>query len=186
MLVNRKNFVPKTHCLHGHPRTPDNQRNGSCKICAALQAKAAIRRRRIENPARFLHTQLKHRAKARGQVFTIKITDLLPLPERCPALGIPINYGNLKTNRDNWPSVDRVDSTKGYVPGNVAVISYRANRIKNNASTKELYSVAAWMEGSVWPHIKTAEQKQVADYVTKFLTPPPDSRTLETSVECLS
>jgi hypothetical protein len=105
-------------------------------------------------------------------MFTIKITDLLPLPERCPALGILINYGNLKTNRDNWPSADRVDSTKGYVPGNVAIISYRANRIKNNASTKELYSVAAWTEGSVWPHIKTAEQKQVADYVIKSLTPP--------------
>jgi len=154
MSLIKKHVDLKTHCLRGHLRTPENLRRGSCKICATFRDKENIRRRRKENPARFLHTQLKHRAKVRGQLFTIKITDLLPLPEYCPVLGIPINYGHLKLGRDHRPSIDRRDNSKGYVPGNVAVMSWRANRTKNDASLDELRSVVSWLEGSTWPHIK--------------------------------
>lgn len=36
------------------------------------------------------------------------------------------------------PSLDRIDSSKGYVKGNVRVISARANMLKNNATVEEL------------------------------------------------
>src|SRR5271167_2252285 len=129
MLVQRKKLGSKTHCLHGHLRTPENLYRGGCKACIHLQ----------------------NRAKKRGWDFTIKITDLLPPPSHCPALGIALDYGVTGIHRDESPSVDRRDSSKGYIPGNVQIISYRANRIKSNASTKELYDVAAWSAGSVWP-----------------------------------
>jgi len=45
----------------------------------------------------------------------------------------------------NWPSLDRWDSTKGYVPGNVFVISYRANTLKNNATYEEIVKVAQYL-----------------------------------------
>lgn len=44
--------------------------------------------------------------------------------------------------RDHRYSVDRIDNTKGYVPGNVIVVSYRANRIKSDADTTELLKIA--------------------------------------------
>lgn len=34
---------------------------------------------------------------------------------------------------------------EGYVPGNVEVISFRANRIKNNGTADEHERIAQWM-----------------------------------------
>lgn len=45
--------------------------------------------------------------------------------------------GGLKVG-DNSPTLDRKDSTRGYVPDNVWVISHRANRMKNNATLEEM------------------------------------------------
>jgi hypothetical protein len=49
-----------------------------------------------------------------------------------------VNSRNGTTNLDNSYSLDRIDSNKGYVKGNVWVISRRANVIKNNATLEEL------------------------------------------------
>jgi hypothetical protein len=46
---------------------------------------------------------------------------------------------------DGSPSLDRIDPKKGYVKGNVAVISYKANRIKQDATPEELEAVASWL-----------------------------------------
>lgn len=46
--------------------------------------------------------------------------------------------------RPNAASLDRIDNSKGYVRGNVMVISLRANAIKNNATAEELTAVAAY------------------------------------------
>lgn len=43
---------------------------------------------------------------------------------------------------DTSPTLDRIVPEKGYVPGNVLVISNRANAIKSNANTYELFQVA--------------------------------------------
>lgn len=55
----------------------------------------------------------------------------------CPVLGIPIFSGRGK-QIDNSPNLDRIVPEKGYVPGNVRVISAKANRIKSNATAEEL------------------------------------------------
>lgn len=63
---------------------------------------------------------------------------LLKLPDTCPVLGIPLDYTSGKGTRcDNSPSLDRINSLDGYTLGNVIVISWRANRIKNNGSPEE-------------------------------------------------
>ncbi len=44
------------------------------------------------------------------------------------------------------PTIDRLDPSKGYVQGNVVVISNKANRIKSNATSDEVMAVAMWMK----------------------------------------
>lgn len=77
----------------------------------------------------------KSRSKKKGMEFNITNEDLF-LPEYCPILNIKLDYaGKLK---DHSPSVDRIDNSKGYVKGNVIVISYLANAMKNKASFEQL------------------------------------------------
>jgi len=52
-----------------------------------------------------------------------------------------------KKQKDSSPSLDRIDNTKGYVKGNVAVICYRANWLKNNANVKEIEAILRYMKG---------------------------------------
>ena len=70
-------------------------------------------------------------------------------PDYCPCLGIKLNYdGSGKegwTRGDDSPSVDRIDSRIGYVEGNVHVISWRANRIKNDSTLEELVSITDYL-----------------------------------------
>lgn len=79
----------------------------------------------------------RSRAKQRGIPFQLKADDI-SIPARCPVLHVPLGSGH----RDNAPSLDRIKPALGYVPGNVIVISQRANRIKNDATPDELYDIA--------------------------------------------
>lgn len=82
-----------------------------------------------------------------------RLLNELDLPDRCPALGIEINYNGVAGARQGWssrtdnsPSIDRIDSSKGYEPDNIQIISWRANRIKNDSSPEELRLLADYME----------------------------------------
>lgn len=77
----------------------------------------------------------KSRAKAKNIEFNIDVSDII-LSEVCPLLNIKLASNNKIS--DNSYSLDRIDSNKGYIKGNVWIISNRANAIKNNASLEEL------------------------------------------------
>lgn len=62
----------------------------------------------------------------------------------CPVFGVEIDWFAEKAY-ENSPSLDRVDSTKGYVPGNVRIISKRANTIKNNGTAEEHLMIADYI-----------------------------------------
>jgi UDP-N-acetylenolpyruvoylglucosamine reductase len=57
--------------------------------------------------------------------------------------------GNKKGPLPNAPSLDRIDSARGYVPGNVQVVSHKANTMKSNASTEELIAFSEWVQKEV-------------------------------------
>jgi hypothetical protein len=44
------------------------------------------------------------------------------------------------------PTLDKIIPELGYVRGNIAVISHRANRIKSDATLAEVLKLAAWLE----------------------------------------
>lgn len=65
------------------------------------------------------------------------------IPLKCPVLGIVLDPPGSATPQS--PSFDRLDSTKGYIPGNVRIISHRANQIKSAGTADEHEKIAAWM-----------------------------------------
>lgn len=83
----------------------------------------------------------KSRAGRKGLEFSITMEDVV-IPDKCPILGIYISTKYKLRRGENSPSLDRIDNTKGYVPGNVRVISWRANRLKNDATPEELQLLA--------------------------------------------
>jgi len=64
----------------------------------------------------------------------------IEIPAVCPLLGTPLNASGRRFDANN-PSIDRIIPTLGYVPGNVWVISWRANAIKHDATLEELESI---------------------------------------------
>jgi hypothetical protein len=78
----------------------------------------------------------KMRARRDGLAFNLEVGDIA-IPEVCPLLGVPLHVG-ARGILDNSPSIDRFDSSLGYVKGNIWVISHRANRIKADATIDEL------------------------------------------------
>lgn len=107
------------------------------------------RTRRRENNIRYLERNPKQRllasskltAKKKGYEHTITIDDIF-IPEFCKYLNVPLtniqNSFKVPTNI----SIDRIDSTKGYIPGNIQVISYLANRMKQEATQEQLIQFA--------------------------------------------
>lgn len=80
----------------------------------------------------------RYRAKKRGLEFSLKESDI-HLPKYCPIFGIELSVG--KDNIETSPSLERIDSTKGYTPDNVIIVSYRANRAKGDATLEELIKI---------------------------------------------
>jgi len=99
-----------------------------------------------KNPEKRLFWSAKNRAKKRNLEFTIELNDIV-IPEFCPVLGFPLEQG--AENTWNSPSLDRIDPLKGYIKGNVRVISHRANNIKTNASVEELEKVLNYVKNPI-------------------------------------
>ncbi len=94
---------------------------------------------------RMLHTA-RARAKREGWNFNLTIDDI-QIPSACPVLGIPLEVGRGKARRHS-PSLDRLDSSKGYVRGNVRVISWRANDLKRDGTLTEFRALLKYLEES--------------------------------------
>lgn len=107
----------------------------------------ATNKKRRTHPKRSWFVSLKARAKQTGKAFDLTPDDV-PVPLFCPVLGMSLRiglgrgWGHGLSLRDATPSVDRIDNKSGYVRGNVVVVSYRANRIKSDATAKELRAIA--------------------------------------------
>lgn len=106
-----------------------------CARCLQLRADAAATVR-----GRVLRILSVRRRDARdqGRAFAITIADLAPFPSVCPLLGVPLDYA-VKGGRPapNSPSIDCINPAQGYVPGNVWIVSFRANALKGDGTWQE-------------------------------------------------
>lgn len=90
----------------------------------------------------------KQRAKLNDREHDINVEDIkaiYPVDGCCPIFGIKLEF-NGAGFRDNSPSIDRIDSTKGYTRDNIQVISWKANRIKGAASLQDLEMLVAYLK----------------------------------------
>lgn len=107
------------------------------------KASARMRKNYENNKDSYILRGIKSRAKRMGLDFNLSLEDITGV-RVCPILGIPLERGGLY-DRDNSPSVDRLDTTKGYTKDNIQIISDKANRMKNDASPEELRKFAEWV-----------------------------------------
>lgn len=102
---------------------------------------------RRRNPIQYLINQVKYRSKKRGLDFDLTLSDL-EVPEVCPILGIPLEHSE-GGRTDSSYSLDRVDNSKGYVKGNVRVISFGANMRKGDLTIAQVSDLLSYMKGEL-------------------------------------
>lgn len=94
--------------------------------------------RKKVNPERYLLARVRqrHTKKFPKIPCDLEASDLL-VPAHCPVFGYRMRWESF------WrrPTVDRIDNSKGYVKGNVVIVSQRANQLKNDSTLDELRAI---------------------------------------------
>jgi hypothetical protein len=97
----------------------------------------AIRRVMV---GRDLSIQARTRSNRNGREFALVHDDVQAVWEaspHCEYCGVKLEAGEKKFN-NNSPSLDRIDTSRGYTPDNVAFACFRCNTLKRDASVEEL------------------------------------------------
>jgi hypothetical protein len=122
-----------------------NARNLSWQKAHAEKVQAMNRAWHKANREKSILNRTRQRANKLNLEFNLELEDI-HIPTHCPILGILLEKGNTNKNRDSSPSLDRILPAKGYVKGNVQVISDLANRMKSNATFAQMVLMGKWAE----------------------------------------
>jgi len=104
------------------------------------RAKANAYSRANKNKVMFFAA--RKRARDKNVPFDLVLSDIV-IPDLCPVFNKPFEYGTPFA-----ASIDRINPSLGYTKDNIQIISYKANTMKNNASSKELKEFASWISRS--------------------------------------
>lgn len=93
----------------------------------------------------FFHN-IKRGAKARKHLFKISIEYIWDLYEKqnrkCALSGIDLKFSrNKKKDKTGTASLDRIDSSKGYIEGNVQWVHKTVNMMKNKLNQQEFINI---------------------------------------------
>lgn len=109
-----------------------------CNECNSTRVKS-------NDPRWRMHQRAKQRARELNREFDIEVSDIV-IPELCPVLGVPLEiHSGSSGGKPNSPSLDRINSSKGYIKSNIQVISHKANQMKIDADINELRMFARWI-----------------------------------------
>lgn len=108
---------------------------------------AQVYKKMRQNIPYYLLKSAKYRAKVNNIEINLTTEDII-IPQRCPILGIEMMVNDNKP-ADNSFSLDRIDYSKGYIKGNVEVISHRANALKRNGSLTEFRMILEYMRNNI-------------------------------------
>lgn len=160
-ICNKCKLAKEKTEFHKHKRTSDGL-YGVCKSCKkeydliyrkgdkvqTAQKSKKYRDRKSEyrryiantDPRKILLMSAKQRAKNQNLPFDIELNDII-IPKYCPILDIEIKRkesGKGGSFQPNSPSLDKIIPSKGYVKGNIMIISMKANIMKCNATIEEI------------------------------------------------
>ena len=139
-IVGRRSDA--TYCSNVCGNRARNQRYAK-RNPEKTKAQRRYQNTKVENR---IYTRIKSKAKLNNIPFDLEVCDIV-VPTHCPILGIKLKLTNQgRGYHTDSPSLDRVDPTKGYIKGNVRVISARANLLKNDATAEELRLVLKDLE----------------------------------------
>lgn len=89
----------------------------------------------------------KARAAMKGIPFEISLEDVRNAwTDTCPVLLIPLKF-NVGGAKGDSHSIDRIDNSKGYIPGNIAIVSNLFNSMKRDLTPEIVRRMLAYMEG---------------------------------------
>ena len=108
-----------------------------CNKCNSERVKS-------QSPIMKMYRRAKSRSKEFKREFNIAPFDIT-IPSHCPILGIELATQEGSGGKINSPSLDRIDSSKGYTKDNIQVISALANRMKSNADKENLIKFSKWV-----------------------------------------
>lgn len=101
---------------------------------------------RSKNLIKILLQKAKERAEKKNIEFNI--INEYTIPNLCPIFNVPFVL-NAENYRKNYsPSIDRIDNLKGYIDGNIKIISFRANTLKSDATKEEIGKIIDYMKNS--------------------------------------
>jgi len=147
----QKNYIYKCNdCVKLEKAIEANERRKKTPNQTKLINKKYKDKQKKEKPtlysAQQMYSSAFKRAKALKLPFDIDSKYVNSIcPKKCPILDIAIKYGG-GNKKKNSASLDRITPNKGYVKGNVQVISQLANTMKNEATPSELLKFAKWVE----------------------------------------
>jgi len=101
------------------------------------------------NIIKYKLSSAKQRAKKNNLPFSITeqdIKDVWPIDNKCPALDIEFIIGGHDTKNYDSPSLDRIIPSKGYVKGNIQIVSALANGIMSNATPEQVIKVGQYFK----------------------------------------
>lgn len=104
-----------------------------------------------QHPERKMFYNAKRRSIKKNLEFSITIDDIKAVwTNTCPIYHIPLKNNQGKPGPDSF-SLDRIDNSKGYVPGNIAIVSNKFNAQKSDLTPTILKRMLAYIQGLPLP-----------------------------------
>lgn len=106
----------------------------------------------------YLLISARTNCEKRGLNYELDGADI-PTPDCCPVLGITLIYGaGCGVGAPGKATLDRLDNAKGYVRGNVSVISHQANSLKGRLSRRVTENLLAYFNQEQAPNTLCNEE----------------------------
>lgn len=122
---------------------------------AARHASGKVAQWRARNRDSQMLASARTRAKEAGVPCTITRQDIQDVwTDKCPIFGYELksNHDGTHSHQRESHSLDRINPAKGYVPGNIQILSQRANAMKSDATPEELLQFADWIYKTYGSH----------------------------------
>ena len=117
------------------------RRFGKCNDCEVTRA----RDRYLDNPIPQMLSNSRIRAQKKSIPHTIDasyLEKIWPKDNKCPVLGNKFEMGYKNGKSKNLsPSLDRIIPKKGYVYGNLVIVSDIVNRLKSDAKLEDMEKI---------------------------------------------